>query len=393
MDAVAPTRRPLNRIIEARKMRIHTPRFFHRHPFQALMLSVSIMTALAGAAVAAPGDGLSLQPSITSAMAVQSVMLSVARAGQRLVAVGERGFIIVSDDNGSTWRQVSSPVSMTLVKVRFIDERQGWAVGHAGVVLRSQDGGLSWNKQLDGIQAAEIELREARHALENGDDAEKARERLSQAQQLVDDGPDKPLLDLLFLDARNGLVVGAYGLAFATHDGGLSWQSIRSRIDNPNGLHLYSIERAGSDLFVAGEQGTLLRSSDEGRTFESLASPYEGTTFGLQATGNGSIVAFGLRGKAFESKDRGQTWQRLDTLQPVTLTSGLRLDDGSVLLTDESGRVLRFSDGASTASVLPVTQPGYFTGMAQAANGDLIISSARGMLSSAVAVESSEHDQ
>lgn len=374
-------------------MRIQTLRNLHKHSFKAFMLSVSIVTAFSSTAAVAQTDGLAVQPSITSTMATQSVMLSVARAGQRLVAVGERGFIIVSDDNGETWRQVSSPVSMTLVKVRFIDDLQGWTVGHAGVVLHSQDGGLTWIKQLDGVQAAEIELQEATLATQSSDDAAKAQERLAQAQQLIDEGPDKPLLDLLFLDAKNGLVVGAYGLAFVTHDGGLSWQSIRSRIDNPSGLHLYSIERVGADLFIAGEQGTLLRSSDEGQTFESLASPYEGTTFGLQATDSGSILAFGLRGKAFESKDRGETWQRLDTLQPVTLTSGLRLDDGSVLLADESGRVLRFADGDTQASVLQVTQPSYFTGMAQAANGDLIISSARGMLSSAVAVESPEHDQ
>lgn len=373
-------------------MRIQTPRLLSQHAFKTLMLSVSIMTALTGVA-AAQTDGLPMQPSITSAMAAQSVMLSVARAGDRLVAVGERGFIIVSDDNGCTWKQVNSPVSMTLVRVRFIDDREGWAVGHAGIVLHSQDGGLSWSKQLDGVLAAAIELQEARQSIDSSTDAEKSQERLSQAQQLVDEGPDKPLLDLLFVDAKNGLVVGAYGLAFVTHDGGLSWQSIRSRIDNPNGLHLYSIERVGTDLFIAGEQGTLLRSSDEGLTFESLASPFEGTTFGLQATSSGSILAFGLRGKAYESKDRGDTWQRLDTLQPITLTSGLRLKDGSVLLTDESGRVLRFKEGDTKVSVLKITQPSYFTGMAQAANGNLIISSARGMLSSAGAVESPEHDQ
>ncbi|MDD2103657.1 WD40/YVTN/BNR-like repeat-containing protein [Pseudomonas putida] len=374
-------------------MRIQAPRHLHKQPFKAFMLSVSILTALSGTAATAATDGLPVQPAITSAMAAQSVMLSVARAGQRLVAVGERGFIIVSDDNGSTWKQIGSPVSMTLVKVRFIDDLEGWAVGHAGVVLHTRDGGLSWNKQLDGVQAAGIELQEARQAMDSSADSEKAQERLSQAQQLVDDGPDKPLLDLLFLDAKNGLVVGAYGLAFVTHDGGLSWQSIRSRIDNPNGLHLYSIERVGADLFIAGEQGTLLRSGDEGQTFESLTSPYEGTTFGLQSTNSGSILAFGLRGKAFESKDRGDTWQRLDTLQPVTLTSGLRLADGAVLLADESGRVLRFVNGDTKGSAIRITQPGYFTGMAQAANGDLVISSARGMLSLAVAVESSEHDQ
>lgn len=357
------------------------------------MLSMLIMPAYFSSTAVAQPDGLQVQPAITSEMAAQSVMLSVARAGQRLVAVGERGFIIVSDDNGASWSQVDSPVSVTLVKVRFIDDVEGWAVGHAGVVLHTRDGGLSWSKQLDGVQAAEIELQETRLATEGSEDVEKAQERLAQAQQLVDDGPDKPLLDLLFLDAKNGLVVGAYGLAFVTHDGGFSWQSIRSRIDNPNGLHLYSIERVGKDLFIAGEQGTLLRSSDEGKTFESLTSPYEGTTFGLQATNSGSILAFGLRGKAFESKDRGDTWQPLDTLQPVTLTSGLRLADGSVLLSDESGRVLRFANDDSKAAVLQIAQPSYFTGMAQAANGNLIISSARGMLSSAVAVDSPEHDQ
>ncbi|MGJ7512873.1 WD40/YVTN/BNR-like repeat-containing protein [Pseudomonas baetica] len=374
-------------------MRNQTLRFIAGHPLKALLLSASVVAAFLSTSASAQNDGLPMQPSIISSMAAQSVMLSVARAGHRLVAVGERGFIIVSDDNGASWSQVGSPVSVTLVKVRFIDDVEGWAVGHAGVVLHTRDGGLSWNKQLDGVQAAEIELQEAKQATEGSDDGEKAQERLTQAQQLVDDGPDKPLLDVLFLDAKNGLVVGAYGLAFVTHDGGFSWQSIRSRIDNPNGLHLYSIERVGGDLFIAGEQGTLLRSSDEGKTFEPLTSPYEGTTFGLQATNSSSILAFGLRGKAFESKDRGDTWQSLDTLQPVTLTSGLRLADGSVLLTDESGRVLRFSGGNTKAVVLQIAQPSYFTGMAQAANGNLIISSARGMLSSAVAVDLPEHDQ
>lgn len=361
---------------------------FYSGPVKAFVASLWMATAFYGPGAVAQTTGLAEQPAIHSEMATQAVMLSVARAGQRLVAVGERGFIIVSDDHGVTWRQVSSPVSVTLVKVRFIDDNQGWAVGHAGTVLHSQDGGLTWAKQLDGVQAAEIERDQARR-----DTDERAPERLSQAQQLVDEGPDKPLLDLLFLDAQNGWVVGAYGLAFVTHDGGLSWQSIRAHVDNPDGLHLYGIARIGTDVFVAGEQGTLLRSSDSGQTFKALTPPFEGTIFGLAPTAHHSLLAFGLRGKAFESWDRGETWTRLDTLQPVTLTSGLRLDDGSVLLADESGRVLRFAEGETQAAVLQIPQPRYFTGMTQAANGDLIISSTRGMLSSAIKVQSSEPPQ
>lgn len=345
---------------------------------RAGVLAWAVAALLGGTAWVAMAQGLQVQPAITSSMAARSVMLSVARAGQRLVAVGERGFIIVSDDNGGHWAQVPCPVAVTLVKVRFVDARQGWAVGHAGVVLHTQDGGMTWARQLDGVQAAALELQQVEA------DGAATQEQLAQARQLVDDGPDKPLLDLLFFDAEHGLVVGAYGLALETRDGGKSWQSIRARIDNPQGLHLYSLQQAGADLFVAGEQGTLWRSSDGGQKFEALTAPYEGTTFGLQATSKGSLLAFGLRGKAYKSQDRGDTWQRLDTLQPITLTSGVALADGTLLLADESGRVLQFAPGATQATLVPVAQPRYFTGMVQAANGDLIISSANSMLAQRV---------
>lgn len=113
-------------------MRMQTPRFIAIHSFKAVLLSASIVAALLSTVAAAQTDGMPVQPSITSAMAAQSVMLSVARAGHRLVAVGERGFIIVSDDNGNSWSQVGSPVSVTLVKVRFIDNAEGGPSGMPG---------------------------------------------------------------------------------------------------------------------------------------------------------------------------------------------------------------------------------------------------------------------
>lgn len=333
------------------------------------------------------------QPAIQSVMAARSVMLSVARAGTRLVAVGERGFIIISDDNGVNWKQVGSPVSLTLVKVRFVNDLDGWAVGHAGVVLHSADGGLSWVRQLDGVKGAQLELEDARQQAALADHDLKAQERLAQAQQLVDDGPDKPLLDVLFFNNKDGVVVGAYGLAFATRDGGTTWESIRGRIDNPSGLHLYSVQQLGNDIFLAGEQGILVRSTDSGAHYETLTSPYEGTAFGLQSTANNSLLLFGLRGNAFLSSDRGDSWQKLDTLQSTTLTSGLRLADGSLLLGDESGRLVRYTEGASQVVPLPLAQASYISDMVEAANGGLVISSTRGMLSSAELVKGPENAQ
>ena len=330
------------------------------------------------------------QPAISSVMATHSVMLSVSRAGQRLVAVGERGFIVVSEDNGRSWRQVVSPVSLTLVKVRFVDDHNGWAVGHGGVVLHSSDGGSTWALQLDGIRGAQVEFEAANAAAARSDHGTDIEDRLAQAQQLVADGPDKPLLDLLFFNAKEGIVVGAYGLAFATRDGGVTWSSIRGQIDNPSGLHLYTLQEIAGDVFIGGEQGILLREKRGTDRFEAMTSPYEGTAFGLQSMADGTLFLFGLRGNAFRSSDQGESWEKLDTLQSTTLTCGLRLADGSVVLADEAGRVLRYGEGSTKAVPMPLARSSYISGIAEAADGSLVFSSVRGMLSSAEPFDSPE---
>lgn len=158
-----------------------------------------------GTACAAPvGPALS-RPAILSQRAAQSVLLGIAQAGQRLVAVGERGIVLLSDDNAATWRQVAAPVSVTLTAVRFADSKHGYATGHGGAVLATTDGGETWVRVLDGNQAARIAL-EAAQASGN---VQAQRE----AQRLLNDGPDKPLLDLLVTGPLRVVAIGAYGLA------------------------------------------------------------------------------------------------------------------------------------------------------------------------------------
>lgn len=89
-------------------------------------------------------------PARVSALAVNSPLSGMARAGDRLVAVGQRGHILYSDDVGKHWQQAAVPVSADLNAVSFPSATQGWAVGGDGVVLHSNDAGATWRKQLDG---------------------------------------------------------------------------------------------------------------------------------------------------------------------------------------------------------------------------------------------------
>lgn len=349
-----------------------------RSALAAAILSLTCLSAVAQAAGPATVPDLLDLPARESARALHSLQLAVTRAGNRLVAVGERGTVLLSDDAGRSWRQSTSvPVSVTLTDVHFVSATHGWAVGHSGVMLASADGGETWQRQLDGNQAALIIRDDAKRRADAGEEGAAA--ALRSAEYLVADGPDKPFLGVRFRDELRGYVVGAYGIALQTVDGGKSWQSLVGQIPNPRGKHLYQIQIDGSSLLIAGEQGALLRSVDGGASFAEIRTPYSGTFFGALELGGDALLAFGLRGNAWRSEDGGASWQQVRLGQPVTVSAGRRLQDGSVLLADESGRLLRSTDSARSFVALAV-QPGTgLTGIAEAADGALILSSARGL--------------
>lgn len=329
----------------------------------------------AGAAPAAASFALLDRPSVPSGKATASAMLSIARAGNRLVAVGERGIVLLSDDGGARWRQAQVPVSVTLTAVQFVNEQRGWAVGHLGVVLHSDDGGEHWRRQLDGMRAAALALQSAQQV--PASDA--AIRRQAAAQALIDDGPDKPFLDLYFENERTGYVVGAYNLAFRTDDGGRSWRPWMDRIANPKSLHLYGIKPAGDKLYIVGEQGLLLRSADQGQTFARLESPSKGSYFGLLVTSAGELLLYGLRGRAFLSSDGAANWTEVPTGSRVSLSAGVLLADGAVLLASQAGEVLHSRDGGRVFNLVPGHDQLPVTGVVQAHSGRLVATSLRGL--------------
>lgn len=345
----------------------------------AWLAAILVVWAGLGACVHAAVPDALLRPSLQSARAASRTMLAIASAGKRLVAVGERGIVLLSDDNGNSWRQGKVPVSVTLTAVHFATAAKGWAVGHSGVILHSADGGETWIKQLDGVGAANLMLMSAK---KNADDVSRITvgKDVAYAEQLVADGPDKPFLDVYFFDEMRGLVVGAFGLAFSTEDGGKHWQDWSKHIPNPKGKHLYRFAPQGAELWIAGEQGALFRSNDYGMSFEEIHTPYSGTYFGVIAGTGGNLVVFGLRGNAYHSGDGGQRWHKIDNTVEATLTDGMQLADGSLILVDQTGRILRSIDQGLSFLQLPLSQSLPLTGVGQAADGGLVLASFRGLM-------------
>jgi photosystem II stability/assembly factor-like uncharacterized protein len=145
-------------------------------------------------------------------------------------------------------------------------------------------------------------------------------------------------------DGRTGFAVGAFDLLVRTDDGGASWRRWPGRTDNPKGLHLHAIARAAGELWIAGEQGLLLRLDRDGERFRSVRVPYGGSFFGVTGDER-TVLVFGLRGNAFRSSDLGATWERVDTGVDESLHGAAVAPDGRLVLVAQGGRVLASEDG------------------------------------------------
>lgn len=315
--------------------------------------------------------------------AQHSLLLDIAAAGERLVAVGERGHILVSDDAGVSWRQVEVPTTAMLTRVSFVDEDRGWAVGHDGNILHSHDGGLSWSLQRDGI-AEQVPLNEARtgralarvEALEaelaaavetEQEDLELALEdarwALEQARDVMD-APvyAPPLMDVWFASDQQGWASGAYGTLLHTANGGRQWTDWSHKVDNPEELHLNGVVGDGrGTLYLASEWGAVFVSTSAGEAWEELATGYEGSFFGIIANPEtGTVLPYGLLGTIYRSTDQGQTWQATDSGVSASLF-GADYSDGALIFVGQGGTAtVSHDDGASFQAMIQTRRDGLY---------------------------------
>ena len=279
----------------------------------ASLLALSLAATLGEAA--APAE------SWVAPLAAKTLLLDIAAVGEKRIAVGSRGHILVSSDAGATWTQSPHvPTLALLTAVTMLDEQRAWVVGHDETILRTLDGGATWEKVHESIEA------------------------------------QRPLLDVWFADAQRGIAIGAYSAWYTTNDGGATWaaqhfadlaapgQAKAAEAPDEDGVpidyHLNHIAQAGERLYIAAEAGHVYRSDDQGATWRTLPLPYDGSMYGLLPLGGDSLLVFGLRGHLFRTDDAGESWVKLPTGTVAMLTAGVRLTDTTIAIVGLSGTVL-----------------------------------------------------
>ena len=314
----------------------------------ALLCTAAIAGGTPGAARSTASADVAELRSEPATLSSRSLLLGLATAGKRLVAVGDRGHILLSDDAGRTWTQTGSPTQALLTGVCFSDAQHGIAVGHDEIILISDDAGRTWKRTHFAPQA------------------------------------QQPLLDVWCGAGGRAIAVGAYGVYMVSGDYGASWEERKLEVtgtgtaaagtksgaggaggadaakgaassgeDITGGYHLNAIAAdSSSRLYVAAEAGHLYRSDDGGNTWKALSSPYEGSLFGVLPLQGGALLTYGLRGNLFRSADSGATWQRISTGTEAMLDGATSFDAAGVAVVGLSGVILLSRDGGSTFSLL-----------------------------------------
>lgn len=286
----------------------------------AVGLSCGVLAGVSYAQQALSDAGAAFRLEVHPARQTDAALLApineATRTGTRIVAVGANGVILLSDDEGKSFRQAKSvPVRSTLNSVSFVDQLHGWAVGHWGIVLGTEDGGESWKI-----------LRQ-------------------------DTNVDQPLFSVHFKNKEEGIAVGLWSLMLATKDGGKTWSTVqlanapgRNKADL-NLMHIF--KGSNNDLFIAAEQGVVLKSSGDWQRWDYFPTGYRGTLWTGVMLPDGKLIVGGLRGSMFYSNDDGKMWTPIDTKTKSSITN-IAYSKGIVKAVGLDGIALESSDDGIT---------------------------------------------
>ncbi|WP_290522481.1 YCF48-related protein [Alcanivorax sp.] len=311
--------------------------------------------------------------------------LDLADAGGRIVAVGDRGKILYSDDEGAHWQVAASPTEVLLTSVCFADARHGWAVGHDALVLGTTDGGETWSLQYsdplggdgtgdDGSSDDDIAVDDLSMDDLYGDpyaDDPYADDIYSDdpyGDDMYSDDPyadvgggsagpvdtsGAPLLDVHCESRDRAVAVGGYGYYLETTDGGANWSKNLEGLNNGDGWHLYDMTAAAntSTRYLVGEKGAMFRSMDQGASWERVKSPYSGTFFGAITLSDAKALAYGLQGNIWLTGNRGVSWSKVPSGLSRGVNDGAVLEDGTVVLVTNAGGILTSHDQGKNFSL------------------------------------------
>jgi photosystem II stability/assembly factor-like uncharacterized protein len=250
-------------------------------------------------------------------------------------AVGDLGRVFKTTDGGETWQRQEPSGRDPMLGIGCLDAKQAWLASIAGRIFKTSDGGTTWTLQQTPIKrnlfkvAFSTPLRGTAvgdfgsivHTEDGG--ATWTEVDLPADFKLPDTALDSGVLPndallygLTFADENHGWIAGEFGTILATTDGGKSWKQQKTGIETTLfGIH-FSDQNTG---IAVGMDSIILRTDDGGATWKSLSSPFQERSYYEVAVSGQYAWIVGGQGTILTSSDGGKEWSQFKT--PIEFAS------------------------------------------------------------------------
>ncbi len=262
------------------------------------------------------------------------------------VLVGPRGQLYRTEDGGRRWSRLNAGVECDLTRIQFIDAKQGWIAGgwthpythrSTGVLLRTSDGGRTWRPMPNTLLPKLLDVRffneqqgwaitEPSSMFPSGIAwTRDGGRRWATAPVSIEGGVRCAAL----ISPESALVVSRRGEVIRVGLDGAQPVNLPPQA----GRHALAATSDNGRLWLVGAAGMILRSDDEGRSWQDCSLPPQvGQQFDFSLVHSDGLqchVAGSPGGFIFSSDDQGAHWRRWATGQTLPVTA-LRFEGPSL---------------------------------------------------------------
>jgi photosystem II stability/assembly factor-like uncharacterized protein len=318
---------------------------------QGMLLSAGLLGA--GALQAAP-----TLVEVTGGTLHQALM-AVAFDQQNGVAVGAGGEIDISQDGGRTWKQSASPVPLGLLGVD-IKQSLSIAVGQGGLIL-VRDAGADWSKaQGSGSERLfSVAINSKGYAVAVGafGTVLASRDRGKTWQSIAPQWPTfndaqesesfEPHMYAVVVDEAGAVTIaGEMGTILRSTDGGATWKAMHrgDHVSHKEDASIFAMEIRDDEVgYAVGQDGMILRSTDAGANWKQIDSGTRAILLGVSSSAKGDAVVTGMHDMLY-SKDDGLNWHHVPdrSIASSWYVGIARSSEGSVLVVGNAGKIMRF---------------------------------------------------
>ena len=243
-----------------------------------------------------------LIPTLTKADFNSAVQLTDSRA----FVVGDNGTLMITNNRGSTWRNINLGIRANLNSIKFIDGDtyyNSFIVGDLGIILRTDSHWDSW--------------------------------------ELKSVAPHYFNKDVSFINELNGIVVGYkclykeskplsyYATILVTQDGGLTWSDKSPKLSGKfNAVSFFDENNA----IAVGDAGLVAYSDDGGENWYMHRITARNLN-AIRVCKSGVKIIVGNEGALYVAKDRHNRWENYSIGRFYDITSICQKSDNTFVIT------------------------------------------------------------